>query len=98
MSALEYMLSPETLAQVAHGYAALPKVHAYGLHLVFVRDRSEPRLLILAEIRKAVREKLLAARRREGNQAFYKTLRDRYTVVVERPQGEQRLASADSAQ
>ena len=56
--------------------------------------------LVDAEIREeilyheAVRYELLAVPRREANQAFYKTLRDRYTVFVEQPTRAQRVASA----
>ena len=50
------------------------------------RNRTQPRLPPLADVRDAVRYELVAARRREANKAFYKTLRDRYAVVVERRQ------------
>jgi len=88
----------QALASVETGSWRGPIASGYGLHLVYLTDRTEPRLPPLAEIRDTVRYELLAARRREANQAFYKTLRDRYTVVVDRPQAEQRVASVDSVQ
>jgi len=88
----------QALVSVEIGSWRGPIASGYGLHLVFVRERTEPRLPRLAEIRDTVRYELLAARRREADQAFYKTLRDRYTVVVDSPQAGQRVASVDSVQ
>ena len=47
----------------------------------------------MADVQPMVLREFLAMRRREADQTFYQTLRDRYTVVVERPEGEaQRVA------
>jgi hypothetical protein len=63
-----------------------PIESAYGLHLVFVRERTNGRVPALAEVRQAVQREWLAARRKAVNEQFYQRLRARYTVVVEQPQ------------
>ncbi len=83
---VEAVFGAEFAAQVAGlapGSWAGPFPSAYGLHLVKVRQRSEGRTPSLAECRAVVRVELLAARRREANEAHYRSLRARYRVVVE---------------
>jgi hypothetical protein len=63
-----------------------PIESAYGLHLVFVRERVDGRIPALAEVREAVQREWLAARRKAVNEQFYQRLRARYTVTVEQPQ------------
>lgn len=63
-----------------------PVRSGYGLHLVFVDERTEPREPELDEVRDAVIREWREARRREANEKLYRHIRERYTVVVERPQ------------
>jgi hypothetical protein len=63
-----------------------PFESVYGLHLVFVRERVDGRVPLLAEVRQAVQREWFAARRKAVNEQFYQRLRARYTVVVEQPQ------------
>ena len=63
-----------------------PIESAYGLHLVFIHERTDGRLPALDEVRQAVQREWLAARRKALNEQFYQHLRARYTVVVEQPQ------------
>ena len=67
------------------GRWAGPVESGYGLHLVFVHERTPARLPDLDEIRDAVTREWRAARREEANRAFYEALRARYEVTVERP-------------
>ncbi len=84
----------QTLATLEPGAWRGPVVSGYGLHLVHVRERIPARLPPMAEVRQAVLREFLTMRRREADQAFYQTLRDRYTVVVERSEGQsERVAS-----
>ena len=62
-----------------------PVESAYGVHLVFVSERSEERVPALSEIREAVQREWSNARRLEANENFYAALFKRYTVTVERP-------------
>ncbi len=63
-----------------------PVPSGYGLHLVFIHVRTEPRMPELAEVRDAVEREWREARRRATNEDIYRRVRERYTVVVERPQ------------
>jgi len=60
-----------------------PVESSYGIHLVFVDERTERRSLALEDVRDAVRRELLNVRRIESNKKFYDGLRKRYTVDIE---------------
>lgn len=75
----------QQLQHIEPGRWAGPLESGYGLHLVFVRERTDGRVPALAEVRQAVQREWLAARRKEVNEQFYQHLRARYTVVVEQP-------------
>jgi parvulin-like peptidyl-prolyl isomerase len=72
------------LAEANTGSWVGPVESGYGLHLVFVRQREEGRLPGLDEVRDRVANDWAASRRREAVEAAYRTLRERYAVVVER--------------
>ena len=84
-----------SLAGLAAGSWQGPVASGYGLHLVYIKDRSEAWLPPLTEIRDSVLYELLADRRQQANQAFFETLRERYDVVVERAQ-QHSMAESDS--
>ena len=65
-----------------------PVRSGYGLHLVYVMERRAARLPALEEIRDTVEREWRHARRQEMSEAFYRRLRERYTVVVEAPTSE----------
>ena len=60
-----------------------PVESSYGIHLVFVDERTERRSPALEDVRDAVRRELLNVRRLESNKKFYDGLRKRYTVNIE---------------
>lgn len=60
-----------------------PVESSYGIHLVFVDERTERRSPALEDVREAVRRELLNVRRLEANKKFYDGLRKRYTVSIE---------------
>jgi hypothetical protein len=74
------------LQHIEPGRWAGPIESAFGLHLVFVRERVDGRVPALAEVREAVQREWFAARRKAVHEQFYQRLRARYTVVVEQPQ------------
>jgi hypothetical protein len=95
----EYQWSPETevvklfgrefgarLMDLEPGRWTGPVESGYGVHLVLVRERTEGGLPELPDVREVVRREWLAARRREANAAFLRRLREKYTVIVGRPQ------------
>jgi parvulin-like peptidyl-prolyl isomerase len=61
-----------------------PVESGYGVHLVWISERTEGRLPALAEMRDAVRREWGTARRLESNEKFYQELLKRYTVTIER--------------
>ena len=87
-----------SLAALTTGSWQGPIISGYGLHLVYVTDRSEAWLPPLAEIRDTVLYELLAERRQQANHAFYKSLRERYDVTIEQPPQQQSMARMESAQ
>jgi hypothetical protein len=62
-----------------------PVESGYGVHLVFVEERTEGRLPELAEVCDAVRRDWSNARRLESNEKFFQSVLKRYSVTVEKP-------------
>lgn len=75
-----------------------PVASGYGLHLVYIKDRSDAWLPPLTEIRESVLYELLAERRQRANQAFYQALRERYDVIIEQPPEHQSMAVTETAE
>ena len=85
------------LADVPVGQWFGPVESGYGMHLVFVEERTEGRLPELAEVRDAVRRDWTNARRLESNEKFFQNLLKHYEVVVEKidpAKAEQKFANA----
>jgi PPIC-type PPIASE domain len=85
------------LADVPIGQWFGPVESGYGMHLVFVEERTERRLPELAEVRNAVRREWTNARRLEWNEKFLHNLLKHYEVVIEKidpAQVDQRFANA----
>jgi len=74
------------LAGIAPGQWQGPVESGYGVHLVFVSERTEGQLPALADVRDAVRREWDNARRLEANEKFYQELLKRYTVTIENPE------------
>lgn len=64
-----------------------PIPSAYGLHLVFVRERQPPRALEFAEVRDPVRLAVVGERRAAALERGLAALRARVRVVIEPPPG-----------
>ena len=73
------------LLSLAPGAWQGPLMSGYGLHLVFIRERTASKTPALALVRDAVSREWREARRQATNDELYQQLRERYTVVVERP-------------
>jgi len=71
-----------TLLEVEPGRWVGPIRSGFGLHLVYVKDRREARMPELAEVRAAVERDLIADRRKQGLEAMYESLLERYQVVI----------------
>jgi hypothetical protein len=84
---LAKLFGPEFAARAAAlpvGQWTGPIPSAYGLHLVWVRDRAPAELSRLDAVRSEVREALLAERGERALREFVRGLRDRHPVRVER--------------
>jgi hypothetical protein len=88
----------ESLATLTPGSWQGPVASGYGLHLVYVNDRTESWLPPLDEIRDSVLYELMAERRQQANKAFYQSLRERYQVIVAQPSPQQGMRNPVSLQ
>jgi hypothetical protein len=73
------------LGELSPGRWHGPVESGYGVHLVWITERTEGRMPALAEVRDAVRREWANSRRLESNEKFYQELLKRYTVIIERP-------------
>ena len=85
------------LADVPAGQWVGPIESGYGMHLVFVEQRTDGRLPELAEVRDAVSRDWANERRLESNEKFFQDLLKHYTVTVEKldpAKADQKFANA----
>jgi hypothetical protein len=75
-----------SLGEMTTGQWHGPIESGFGMHLVFVSERTGGSLPALEDVRAAVRREWTNARRMEANEKFYQTLLQRYTVTIERPE------------
>jgi hypothetical protein len=73
------------LSAVEPGRWQGPIRSSFGVHLVFVDERTKGNLPPLDTVRETVQREWLNARRIEAEQKLYRALRDRYQIVVETP-------------
>jgi hypothetical protein len=74
-----------TLDEVSPGQWHGPVQSGYGVHLVFVSERTQGRIPPLDEVRDAVGREWANARRLEANEKLYDAMLKRYAVTIERP-------------
>lgn len=79
------------------GRWAGPVPSPYGAHLIRIEDRTAPSLPPLDEVREEVAREVEAERAAEARAALIASLRDRYEIVVERPEPELALAGDEEA-
>jgi len=60
-----------------------PVPSAYGAHIVFVMERKQGSVPPLGTVRSAVEREWMADKRAENEQNFYRSLRNRYEILVE---------------
>ena len=82
------------LSELSPGQWRGPLKSGFGVHLVFVSQRTGARMPGLDEVRSAVRREWESARRLDANEKFYQKLLEHYTVTIEDPtQGQKPLAA-----
>jgi hypothetical protein len=73
----------ERLVALEPGHWQGPIASGYGLHFVFIDERTSGTTPPLDAVRQAVTRELISARRVEAQEKLYRALRDRYDVTVE---------------
>jgi hypothetical protein len=73
------------LARLSPGQWQGPVESGYGVHLVFLAQRTEGSLPALADVRETVRREWTHAKRREASDQFYQMLLRKYAVTIETP-------------
>jgi PPIC-type PPIASE domain len=75
-----------SLGEMTTGQWHGPIESGFGVHLVFLSERTDGSLPSLKDVHAAVRREWTNARRMEANEKFYQTLLQRYIVTIERPE------------
>jgi hypothetical protein len=75
------------LANAEPGRWQGPVQSSFGAHFIFVDERTKGSLPPLDSVREAVQREWLNARRVVAEEKLYRTLRDRYEIVVEKAPG-----------
>ena len=76
------------LSELQAGHWQGPIDSGYGVHLVFISERTKEHLPAFVEVHDAVRREWDDARRIEANEKFYQGLLKHYTVTIEQPTAE----------
>ena len=88
----------ESLIALSPGQWHGPVLSGYGVHLVYVSNVIEPPAPVFAEVRERVMQDWTSDRSEELNEQFYANLREQYTVVIEEPAEEARVAAEQEGQ
>ena len=83
----------ESLVELSPGQWHGPVLSGYGTHLVYVSNISEPPAPDFAALRERVVQDWTTDRGEELNNQFYASLREQYTVVIEEPAEEGKVAA-----
>jgi len=87
----------ESLLDLSPGQWHGPVLSGYGVHLVYVSNVSEPPAPVFAELRERVVQDWETERGEELNEKFYANLREQYTVVIEEPVEEEKVAAVQES-
>ncbi len=87
----------ESLIELSIGQWHGPVLSGYGVHLVYVSTISEPPAPVFAEVRGRVVQDWTTDRSDELNEQFYDNLREQYSVVIEEPSEQGRVAAAQES-
>jgi hypothetical protein len=74
------------LGEISPGQWQGPVESGFGVHVVFLAERTQGRLPTLQDVREAVSREWDSARRLEANEKAYRELLKRYTVTIENPE------------
>jgi parvulin-like peptidyl-prolyl isomerase len=74
-----------------------PVLSGYGVHLVYVSNVIDPPPPVFAKMRERVVQDWETEKGEELNEQFYANLRNQYTIVIEEPTGQGKVAAAQGA-
>jgi len=74
------------LGEISPGQWQGPVESGFGVHVVFIAERTQGRLPPLKDVREAVSREWDSARRVEANEKIYQEMLKRYTVTIENPE------------
>jgi hypothetical protein len=83
----------ESLVKLSPGQWHGPVLSGYGVHLIYISSVSEPPAAVMADVREQVVRDWEMERGEELNDKFYASLRDQYTVVIEEPAVDDKVAA-----
>jgi len=83
----------ESLVELSPGQWHGPVLSGYGVHLIYISSVSEPPAQELADVRERVVQDWEMERGEELNDKFYASLREQYTVVIEEPEVDDKVAA-----
>ena len=83
----------ESLVELTPGQWHGPVLSGYGVHLVYVSSISEPPAPEFAGVRERVVQDWKTDRGEELNEKFYTNLREQYTIVIEGPTEDNKVAA-----
>jgi peptidyl-prolyl cis-trans isomerase C len=83
----------ESLVELSPGQWHGPVLSGYGVHLVYVSNISEQPVPDFAEVRERVVQDWTTEKGEELNDQFYANLRNSYTVVIEEPKEQGKVAA-----
>ncbi len=72
-----------------------PVVSGYGTHLVRINNKTASRLPLLETVRNKVQGEWFSQQRRMMDEVFYKSLRQRYEIVIKNPSENNTIASTN---
>ena len=83
----------ESLVELSPGQWHGPVLSGYGVHLVYVSSIGEPPPPVFTEVRERVVQEWKSDKGEELNEQFYASLRDRYTIVIEEPEQDDKVTA-----
>lgn len=82
----------ESLVELSLGQWHGPVLSGYGVHLVYVHSIVEPPAIVLEDVHERVTLDWETEKGIELNEQFYESLREQYTIIIEEPLDDDKIA------
>ena len=82
----------ESLVELSPGQWHGPVLSGYGVHLVYVHSIVEPPAIVLEDVHERVTLDWETEKGIELNEQFYESLREQYTIIIEEPLDDDKIA------